>query len=68
MLFLYFHRFKSFSLLFIWDLTIAAFPADLVTFTDEILTGKLHFLCSDARKQRESTKENTKKTTKLNWD
>ena len=22
------------------------FPADLVTFTEEILTGKLHFLCS----------------------
>ena len=23
------------------------FPADLVTFTVEILNGKLHFLCSD---------------------
>ena len=23
------------------------FPADLVTFTEEILKGKLHFLCSD---------------------
>ena len=23
------------------------FPADLVTFTEEILTGKLHFRCSD---------------------
>ena len=23
------------------------FPADLVTFTEEILTGKLHFLCGD---------------------
>ena len=22
-------------------------PADLVTFTEEILSGKLHFLCSD---------------------
>ena len=22
------------------------FPADLVTFTDEILNGRLHFLCS----------------------
>ena len=22
------------------------FPADLVTFADEILNGKLHFLCS----------------------
>ena len=26
---------------------IAQKPADLVTFTEEILTGKLHFLCSD---------------------
>ena len=24
------------------------FPPDLVTFTEEILNGKLHFLCSDA--------------------
>ena len=23
------------------------FPEDLVTFTEEILNGKLHFLCSD---------------------
>ena len=23
------------------------FPADLVTFTEEIVNGKLHFLCSD---------------------
>ena len=23
------------------------FPADLVTFTEEILNGKVHFLCSD---------------------
>ena len=23
------------------------FPANLVTFTEEILNGKLHFLCSD---------------------
>ena len=23
------------------------FPADLVTFTEEILNGKLHFLCSE---------------------
>ena len=23
------------------------FPADLVTFTEEILNGKLHFMCSD---------------------
>ena len=23
------------------------FPADLVTFTEQILNGKLHFLCSD---------------------
>ena len=25
------------------------FPADLVAFTEEILNGKLHFLCSDRR-------------------
>ena len=25
------------------------FPADLVTFTEEILNGKRHFLCSDVR-------------------
>ena len=25
------------------------FPADLVTFTEEICNGKLHFLCSDMR-------------------
>ena len=24
------------------------FPADLVTFTEEIVDGKLHFLCSDS--------------------
>ena len=23
------------------------FPADLVTFTEEILNGKVHFLCSE---------------------
>ena len=23
------------------------FPADLVTFTEEIFSGKFHFLCSD---------------------
>ena len=27
------------------------FPADLVTFTVEILNGKLHFLCSVRKKQ-----------------
>ena len=26
------------------------FPADLVTFTEEILNGKLHFLSSDCQK------------------
>ena len=26
------------------------FPADLVTFTEEILNGKLHFLCSENSK------------------
>ena len=25
------------------------FPADLVTFTEEILNGKLHFLCSGGK-------------------
>ena len=24
-------------------------PADLVTFTEEILNGKLHFLCSETK-------------------
>ena len=28
------------------------FPADLVTFTEEILNGKLHFLRSDMKKHR----------------
>ena len=27
------------------------FPADLLTFTEDILNGKLHFLSSDAIKQ-----------------
>ena len=27
------------------------FPADLVTFTEQILNVKLHFLCSDANKE-----------------
>ena len=26
------------------------FPVDLVTFTEEILNGKLHFLCSAGKK------------------
>ena len=26
--------------------SLKKFPADLVTFTEEILNGKLHFLCS----------------------
>ena len=26
------------------------FPADLVTFTEEILNGKLHFLCSEMKR------------------
>ena len=29
----------------------AVFPADLVTFTEEIPNGKLHFLCSDPAEQ-----------------
>ena len=27
--------------------SIPKFPADLVTFTEKILNGKLHFLCSE---------------------
>ena len=27
-------------------MTAVQFPADLVTFTEKILNGKLHFLCS----------------------
>ena len=27
------------------------FPADLVTFTEKILNGKLHFLCSESAKK-----------------
>ena len=28
------------------------FPADLVTFTEEIFNGKFHFLCSESFKKR----------------
>ena len=31
----------------VMDLPNPQFPEDLVTFTEEILNGKLHFLCSD---------------------
>ena len=31
---------------------IPQFRADLVTFTEKILNGKLYFLCSDIRKSR----------------
>ena len=40
------------------DQTNPQFPADLVTFTEEIHNGKLHFLCSVKRKQKETTREN----------
>ena len=30
------------------------FPADLVTFTEEILNGKLHFLCSEVNPGQEN--------------
>ena len=34
-----------------WELSdfynASKFPADLVTFTEEILNGNFHFLCSD---------------------
>ena len=29
------------------------FPVDLVTFTDEILNGKLHFLCNETLSNKE---------------
>ena len=31
------------------------FPADLVTFTEEILNGKLHFLCSVSKKYHQKS-------------
>ena len=41
------------------------FPADLVTFTEEILNGKLHFLCSDVNPI--STKGNAQGETTSNF-
>ena len=38
------------------------FPADLVTFTEETLNGKLHFLCSVRKLEKE------KKNSKLGGD
>ena len=35
------------------------FPTDLVTFTEEILNGKLHFLCSAILFIRGSTNSNS---------
>ena len=32
--------------------------ADLVTFTEEILNGKLHFLCSDLAKKLKQRRQN----------
>ena len=43
------------------DTAIQKFPADLVRFTKEILDGKLHFLCSGNRFNKDITKENFKK-------
>ena len=43
------------------DIAIQKFPADLVRFTEEILDGKLHFLCSGNRFNKDITKENFKK-------
>ena len=41
------HKKLSFSLkIYSINVTNPQFPADLVPFTEEILTGKLHFLCS----------------------
>ena len=31
------------------------FPSNLVTFTEDILNGKLHFLCSDSGRIRQVT-------------
>ena len=33
-------------------MTKLQFPADLLTFTEEILNGKLHFLCSAASRNK----------------
>ena len=43
------------------------FPADLVTFTGEILTGKLQFLCSDLSEK--NSRPGAKITTifRLSW-
>ena len=39
---------KGFPLkIFSVNVTKYVFPVDLVKFTEEILNGKLHFLCSD---------------------
>ena len=50
------------------------FPADVVTFTEEILDGKLHFLCYETKKNLASgnageTRAAEKKTLfdKFNW-
>ena len=36
------------------NVTNMQFLADLVTFTEEILKGKLHFLCSDTNDDQET--------------
>ena len=38
------------------DTAIQKFPADLVRLTEEILDGKLHFLCSGNRLNKDITK------------
>ena len=39
------YYYKSMKMSINWD-QIRKFPADLFIFTEEILNGKLHFLCS----------------------
>ena len=42
------------------------FPADLVTFTEEILSGKLHFLCGVMALKKKKIKEIFKDPSALN--
>ena len=43
------------------------FPADLVTFTEEILRGKLRFLCSDIRWMEIPLNERVRLRTNNQW-
>ena len=44
------------------------FPADLVTFTEEILNGKLNFLCSGTFEIGVSNKQHRKTISPYNFD